>query len=84
MGYRLFIALDVLAYLEAQNRSRRRAILAHFERLQDFPGNYSDYIETDKAGRRLDVSVFSGVAIYFWVDDADQQVKILKLMTADK
>jgi hypothetical protein len=83
MPYRLFIAVDVIDLLETLNRPRRRELLAHFRRLQDAPGHYSDYVEADEAGRRVDVAVFRGLAIYYWVDDADRQVKILKLAVAD-
>ncbi len=83
MTYRLFIAVEVIDLLESFSRSRRREILAHFRRLQDAPGHYSDYLEADESGRRVDVSVVRGLAIYYWVDDADQHVKILKLMVAD-
>jgi mRNA-degrading endonuclease RelE of RelBE toxin-antitoxin system len=83
MPYRLFIAVEVIELLESLKRPRRRELLAQFRRLQDFPGHYSDYIEADETGRRVDVSVFRGLAIYYWVDEADRHVKILKLAVAD-
>jgi hypothetical protein len=83
MRFRLLIAVEVVELLESLNRPRRRELLAHFRRLRDAPGHYGDYIETDELGRRVDVSVFRGYAIYYWVDDADRQVKVLKLAVAD-
>ena len=83
MDYHLFISYEVLAQMETYRRSRKLALLRQFERIRDFPGNYSEFNETDENGRRVEVSIFDGLAIYYWIDEADKDVKILKLMTAD-
>jgi hypothetical protein len=83
MDYRLFISYEVLAQLETFRRSRKAVLLRQFERIRNFPGHYSEFSEADEAGRRVDVSIFDGLAIYYWIDEADKDVKILKLMTAD-
>ena len=83
MDYRLFIAVDVVDFLQTLRRSQRQEMLAHFRRLRNSPGRYADYQDSDEVGRRVEVSVFGGFAIYYWVDEADQHVKILKLATAD-
>jgi hypothetical protein len=83
MGYRLFISFEVLAQMEKFKRSRKMTLLRQFECIRDFPGNYSEFRETDETGRRVEVSIFDGLAIYYWIDEADKDVKILKLMTAD-
>ena len=83
MDYRLFISYEVLALMETHRRSRKVALLRQFERIRDFPGNYSEFNETDEIGRRVEVSIFDGLAIYYWIDEVDKDVKILKLLTAD-
>ena len=83
MGYRLFISFEVLAQMEKFKRSRKVTLLRQFERIRDFPGNFSEFNETDETDRRVEVSIFDGLAIYYWIDEADKDVKILKLMTAD-
>jgi hypothetical protein len=83
MGYRLFISSEVLAQVGTFRRSRRAALLRQFERIQSFPTRYSEFTELDESGRCVEVSIFDGLAIYYWIDEADQDVKILKLLTTD-
>lgn len=84
MPYRLLIDLEVVGLLQALPASRRRNLLNHFGEIQRHPTAHSDYIDTDVQGRRVDVSVADGFAIYYWIDEADQQVKILELIVADR
>ncbi len=84
MQFRLLIDLTVFDFLLTLSPPRRRRFVAHFHKLQDFPGHYSDYIHHYDIGRRLDVSIFDGLAIYYWTDAADQHVKILKITRADE
>lgn len=84
MLYRLLIDLEVIGVLQALPASRRRNLLNHFREIQRYPAGRSDYIDNDAQGRRVDVSVADGFAIYYWIDEADQQVKILEVIAADK
>lgn len=84
MPYRLLIDLEVVGLLQALPAGRRRNLFSHFLEIQRYPAAHSDYIDTDAQGRRVDVSVADGFAIYYWIDEADQQVKILELIAADK
>jgi len=52
-------------------------------KLQESPERYSDYIDQDTSGRQVDVSVYNGWAIFYWIDHADRQIKILQMMIAD-
>jgi hypothetical protein len=83
MRFRLLLDLDVVDFMQTLPRARRTALFAHFRRIQESPANHSDYIERDATGRRVEVSVFDGLAIYYWIDHADAQVKILTLVVAD-
>jgi hypothetical protein len=58
-------------------------VLAQIRRLRDFPVNLSDSSCSDADGRRLDVSLFEGLAIYYWIDGADRHVKVLKITIED-
>ena len=62
--------------------ARRRILFTHFRNLGNYPAACSDYTDRDDLGRRLDVSVIDGFAIYYWIDEADRQVKILQLVVA--
>jgi hypothetical protein len=84
MEYRLLIDLDVLEILDGLRKPTRRRLLAHFQKIRSFPGNYVDYYEHDAVGRRVQISIVAGWAIHYWDDSADRQVKILSLRPADK
>lgn len=83
MQFRLLIDVEVVDFLQALPAARRRRLLAHFRKIQNFPGHYSDFIEQDDLGRRLDVSLIDGLAVFYWTDVADMHVKILKVTMAD-
>jgi hypothetical protein len=83
MEFGLLIDVEVFEFLQKLPPTRRSSFLRHFRRIQDFPGRYSDYLETDSVGRRIDVSVFAGMAIHYWTDAADRHIKILKIQAAD-
>jgi hypothetical protein len=63
--FRLLIDLEVIDYLQKQTAARRKRLLDHLRKVQDFPGHYSDLIHHDGQGRRLDISFFDGLAIYY-------------------
>jgi len=75
MRYRLLIDLEIVGLLQALPPGQRRNLLCHFGEIQRYPAAHSDYTDTDAQGRRVDVSVTDGFAIYYWIDEADQQVK---------
>ncbi len=83
MPYRLLIDLEAVDVLQTLPVTRRRRLLDHFRKIERFPSAHSDYADTDAQGRRVDVSVTDGFAIYYWIDEADRQVKILLLIAAD-
>jgi hypothetical protein len=58
-------------------------LFSHFREIERFPSAHSDYTDSDTHGRRVDVSVADGFAIYYWIDEAARQVKILQLIAAD-
>ena len=84
MAYRLLIDLEVIEQLQALPAARRRFLFGHFREIEKYPAARSDYSDTDAQGRRVEVSVAKGFAIYYWIDDADQHVKILLLVAADR
>jgi hypothetical protein len=83
MRYRLLIAVDVFDLLQKLSLSKRRRLLTHFHRIEESPVDLSDYVDRDESGRQLDVSLFEGFAIYYWIDDADRQIKVFQLIPAD-
>ncbi len=77
MKYRLLVDLEVLHFSLSLPVSQRRRLFIHFEEIQKFPGNYSDFIDSDDQGRLLQVSLFEDFLIRYWIDDADRHIKIL-------
>ena len=84
MEYRLLIDLEAIRVLDALPKALRSRVLEQFTKIRSFPSNYSDYHEADAIGRRIEISVFLGWAIHYWIDSADRHVKILALRPADK
>jgi hypothetical protein len=81
---RLFIAVDVLDFLRTLQPREQRELLKCFRDIAAFPSRFSDFVEYDSAGRRVDVHIFGKFAVKFWDDFADRHVKILDLHLADR
>jgi len=82
MGYRLMVDLDVVDALDRLPPKVRTRLLVHFGKLRAFPDDLSDYHENDRTGRRIEISIFAGYAIHYWIDFADRHVKVLELRRA--
>jgi len=83
MSYRLLVDVEVIEVLDALSKKSRTRLLDHFHKIRSLPNDFSDYHERDNTGRRVEISVFLGHAIHFWIDHADQHIKILALKPAD-
>jgi hypothetical protein len=79
MPFRLFLELEVYEYLQSLRREQRAKLLAHLKFIRDYPGNYSDHVTRHSSGRLLSISLTPGHAIFYWIDDADRHVKIIKI-----
>lgn len=81
---RLLIAIEVFDFLRTLKPREQRDLLKCFREITAFPSKFSDFMEHDSSGRRVDVHVFGKFAIKFWNDFADRHVKILDLHFADR
>jgi hypothetical protein len=79
MLFRLLIDFELVEYTKTLPAAQRRRLYAHFRKIQEYPGHYSDLIENDPDGHRLDISYFEDLAIGYWTDGADRHVKILRI-----
>jgi hypothetical protein len=84
MKYRLLIDYEVIEFIENLPRKDQRLLRSHFVAIQDFPRRYSDYVEHDSEGRRVDIHICGKYAIKFWEDFADKHLKILSVHLADR
>ena len=82
--FRLLIDYDVVVYVEGLSKTDRRAIRDRLVEIRDFPARRSDYVEHDAVGREVAINICGAFAIKFWVDHADQQIKILDVHPADR
>jgi hypothetical protein len=84
MKYRLLIDYEVIEFIEVLPRKDQRLLRDRFVLIQDYPQKFSDYVESDSAGHRVDIHICGRYAIKFWEDHADQHIKILDVRFADK
>ena len=79
MEFKLLVDADVYDIVSQFAARKRNRFYAQFRNIQRYPANCSDGVVIDSDGRQLDVSVFEGHDIRYWVDMADRHVKILEL-----
>jgi hypothetical protein len=84
MDYRLLVDLEAITILEGLPKRVRTNLMRHFFNLRANPDRYVDYHEYERGGRRVDISVFAGYSIHYWIDFADRHVKVLTLKSADR
>ena len=79
MLFRLLIDFDLVEFTRQLPAGQRKRLYAHLRKIQEYPGHYSDLIEGDPEGRRIEISFFEDLLIGYWIDMADRHVKILRL-----
>ena len=84
MNYRLLVDLEAITILDSIPKRVRTGLLEHLSKLRTAPDQYSDYFEHDRIGRRIEISVFAGYSIHYWIDFADRHVKVLSIKSADR
>tara|TARA_B110000908_G_scaffold151652_1_gene186582 strand:- start:5048 stop:5302 length:255 start_codon:yes stop_codon:yes gene_type:complete len=84
MDYKLLIAVDVLEFIERLPRKTRLGLRATIIEIGENPIELSDATEYDSIGRMVQITVVGDYALIYWVDDADQHVKVLDIHSADR
>ena len=84
MGYRLLISIEVVEFMERLRPGVRKMLRGTIEAIGQDPIRYSDAADYDQTGRRLEIAITGDFALTYWIDDADQQVKILDIHAADR
>ena len=82
MEYRLLVDLEAIVVLDSLPKRVRTRLLNHFTKLRATPDQYSESFEHDGIGRRVEISVFGGYSIHYWIDFADRHVKVLAIKPA--
>ena len=84
MEYRLLVAFEAIEVLDGLPRNLRRSLLAQIGKLRFGPEQFSDYGEYDRSGRRVEVNIFAGHCLHYWIDSADRHIKVMKITLADR
>jgi hypothetical protein len=84
MNYLLLIDYAVIEFLETLPRSQQRLLRNRFVDIRSDPQRFSDYVESDSDGHRVDIHICGRFAIKFWQDHADRHIKILDTLFADQ
>jgi hypothetical protein len=80
---RLLIDIEVFDFLRTLRPKEQADLLKRFREIAALPSRFSDFVERDSAGRRVEVHICGKFAIKFWDDFADRHVKILDVHLAD-
>lgn len=81
--YALYIRHEVYRVMTDVSRVARTQIVAFVESLVVDPFQSGDYSESDVTGRPNRVKIIGKYALYFWVDHAVKEVRIIDLIDAD-
>ena len=81
-SYRLLISLEAIEFIERLPKGVRQRLRQRFVAMLDSPATFSDYVQYEPDGRRMDVHVFGPFAIYYWDDFADRDLKVIRIEKA--
>jgi hypothetical protein len=81
--YELYVRHEVYEMLRMASRSNRRRVIAFLETLPADPFHEGDYNESDQTGRECQVEIVGKYAVYFRVDHAVREVRVVDLIDAD-
>jgi hypothetical protein len=83
MDYRPYVSLEILDSIRAIRGKRREEILRYFRSLGQNPFMPGDF-QITIAEREVQVKVFGKYSVYFWVDHAVREVRIIELLQSDE
>lgn len=83
MTYRLLIDISAVNLIQSLRKPQRERLLAVLSAIREYPERYSDYQGRDSQGTRVEIHVAHGLAIHYWIDNADRHVKVLCIQPAD-
>ena len=84
MRYRLLISIEVIEFIERLPGRTREALRRAIHGIGRDPLGRSDAVDYDAIGRRMQIAVVGDYALMYWVDEADQHIKILDIHAADR
>lgn len=82
--YTVFLHLEVTEALRSFSRHERDGILRLAHSLARNPFQSGDFRETDARGRANEVKLVRELAVVYYVDDADSEVRLLEVRRVDR
>jgi hypothetical protein len=64
MDYRLLVDLEIVETIQGLPRRTKTDLLAHFQKIREYPSRHADYHEQDEIGRRIEISIHGRFAIH--------------------
>ena len=84
MHYRLLVSIEVIEFIERLPGKTRESLRRAIHAIGRDPLGRSDALDYDAIGRRMQIAVVGDYALMYWVDEADQHVKILDIHASDR
>lgn len=84
LDYTAFIHFEAFEVLQSEAADSASKLMWWIRTLRASPFRKGDYEEKQADGRVFEITVISGHAIYFWVDHAAREVKIMRIRPADR
>jgi mRNA-degrading endonuclease RelE of RelBE toxin-antitoxin system len=84
MPYRLLVSIEVIEFIERLPGKTRESLRRAIHAIGRDPLGRSDALDHDVIGRRIQIAVVGDYALMYWVDEADQHIKILDIHASDR
>ncbi len=82
-SYSVFLHLEVTEALRSLGRGERDRILRFAHSLALDPFQSGDFREEDDRGRANEVKIVSRLAVVYYVDNADSEIRVLEVRRVD-
>ena len=82
--YKIFVLYEVTESLKHIPIRYRRKILNFIETLKQNPFEEGEFVEVDLKGNTYQAKIIGKYALYYFVDGAVKEIKIVDLLDADK
>ncbi len=84
LTYEVYVRHEVYQALSAVRDPNRDRVLSFIESLANDPFKEGDAVEFDSGGRRHQIKLIGQVALYYWPDHAEKEIRIVDLVDANE
>lgn len=83
ISYEVYVRYEIYHTLRSLPASERESVLRFIELLEQDPFRKGNSSARDSSGRELEVRILGKLAVYYWSDHAEKEVRIVDLVDAD-